>query len=138
VGVREKIKVDGAIPASMPSLNLKAVKSLLVHHLDDTVMTPVAIFPFELDGFDDARRFETTDPQDFQSAYHALCEGGLSLDPDFTVDTRWGVHFKGNDNRLLLSVYTDRFGLQGAIDRIAVHFAHPSLVGWLEKRFPHD
>jgi hypothetical protein len=119
---------------AVPSLDLDAVKRLIVYYLDETVATPAAIRPEQLRNLTLARRFESKDPEDVRAAYEATRESKPAADPD-DLDARWGVLFLSAAHQPLLSAYVDRFGVQGAIDEEAVCFAHPTLLQWLRRRF---
>jgi hypothetical protein len=56
-------------------------------------------------------------------------------DPRGSVDARWSVHFIDKSDDIFLSVYVDRFGVQGVINMKVVYFSDPPFHGWLEGRF---
>jgi hypothetical protein len=125
----------GASPPSFLILNLDKVKRLVAYHLDDSVSTPLAVQPFQLESFHATERFETIDRYDFSAAYEALVGSEPALDPTGGIDARMGLLFMGKGDEVLLSAFVDGFGVQGAIGAALVHFSRPQFRRWLEGRF---
>ena len=120
---------------TIPPLDINAVGTLLIYHLDNSVSTPAALSPVQLEQFPLVDYFETNNPTDFTAAYAAISSGmpRINLDPFF--DARWGIIFLGSGRQRLLSVYMEDSGVRAAIEGAKVIFSNQALLSWLKKRF---
>src|SRR5436190_5619913 len=64
------------------------VENLLIYHLDESITTPNAVLPGNLENFDIADRFETTDSPEWRATYEALIASKSVPDPDSDFDAQ--------------------------------------------------
>ena len=94
---------------------------MTVFHLDDDLMSAMAIGPAQLETFEGVRQVDVTDAAAIVAVLERL--RAVTLQPYAgAIDVRWGVRFSSSSGAGIGSIYAERFGIAGYVDGVAAAF----------------